>query len=716
MQKISAPAAWDKFTGSTSVVVGVIDSGIDYNHPDLNANMWRNPGEIANNGIDDDGNGYIDDVYGWDFSNNDNDPMDDNSHGTHCAGTIAGVGNNGVGVAGVSWRAKLAALKFLSASGSGSTSAAIQAVQYANMMGFPITSNSWGGGGYSQALKDAIALGGLFVAAAGNSGTNNDSSPHYPSSYDCDNILAVAATDSSDALASFSCYGKTSVDIAAPGVGIWSCIPGNSYGSKSGTSMATPHVAGAAVLLKGYNNTLSAKDLKLSLLSGADKLSNLDDKVAIGGRLNVNKSLLLSPVNIALNKTATASSTANSYEVPSKAVDGDTYGSSAKWCSLGQGTDQWLKLDLGANYNISRWVVRHAGYEIPEYITVDFKLQKSTDGTTWTDVDVITNNTENVTDKSVPTFNARYVRLYITKPCDPARGSNARIYEFELYSAPSNLALNKTATASSTANSLEAPSKAVDGSTYGIRSKWCSLGQGTPQWLMVDLGASYDISRWVVRHAGNEYPEYITRDFTLQKSSDGTTWTDVSVITDNTENITDISLPTFNARYVRLYITTPCDPARGSNARIYEFEVHSTSKNLAMSKTASASSTANTSETPAKAVDANTYGLSAKWCSLSQGTPQWLTIDLGASYDISRWVVRHAGSETAGYITKDFKLQKSSDGTTWSDVDYVLDNTKNVSDISVRTFNARYVRLYITEACEPVHGGHARIYEFEIYK
>ena len=291
MNKIGAPQAWDTFTGNSSVVVGVIDTGIDYNHQDLKDNIWKNPSEIPGNGRDDDGNGYIDDVYGWDFVNNDNDPMDDNYHGTHCAGTIAGVGNNGIGVAGVTWKAKLAALKFLDNTGSGDTSNAIKAINYANKMGFSITSNSWGSSSYSQALHDVISAGGLFVAAAGNSGSNNDTAPYYPSSYDCNNIISVAATDSNDNLADFSCYGKNSVDIAAPGVNIWSCKPGNNYQYLSGTSMATPHVAGAAALLKEYNSSLSTTDLKNAILNCVDKLTTISNKVSSNGRLNVSSIL-----------------------------------------------------------------------------------------------------------------------------------------------------------------------------------------------------------------------------------------------------------------------------------------------------------------------------------------------------------------------------------------------------------------------------------------
>ncbi len=217
---IDAPEAWSFQTGA-QVVIGVIDTGVDRTHPDLAANMWTNPGEIAGNGLDDDGNGYVDDVHGWDFVNGDNDPMDDHGHGTHCAGTIAGIGDNGIGVAGVCWHARVMALKFLDAGGYGTTSAAVLAVEYATANGARLTSNSWGGGSYSQALYDAIAAardaGVLFIAAAGNDAVNNDLYPHYPSSYDLDNIIAVAATDRYDDLADFSCYGAASVDVGAPG-------------------------------------------------------------------------------------------------------------------------------------------------------------------------------------------------------------------------------------------------------------------------------------------------------------------------------------------------------------------------------------------------------------------------------------------------------------------------------------------------------------------
>lgn len=294
---IDAPEAWEVVRGSSSVVVGVIDTGIDYNHPDLIVNMWSNAGETPSNGIDDDGNGYIDDTRGWDFVSNDNDPMDDHYHGTHCAGTIGAAGDNGVGVAGVCHTVKLMPLKFLSGSGGGTTSDAIEAVYYATANHATLTSNSWGGGGYSQTLKDAIdeagAGGILFIAAAGNSSANTDSTPSYPAAYDSPNIISVAATDHDDVLAHFSNYGVNTVDLAAPGVSIYSTSPGAGYRSLSGTSMACPHVAGACALLKSARPAMSWIDIKTALLANVDGIAGLGGKVGSGGRLNVARALII---------------------------------------------------------------------------------------------------------------------------------------------------------------------------------------------------------------------------------------------------------------------------------------------------------------------------------------------------------------------------------------------------------------------------------------
>jgi serine protease len=292
---IDAAEAWDAFTGTGETIVAVIDSGVDYNHPDLAANIWRNAREVAGNGVDDDGNGYVDDVRGWDFVNNDNDPMDDNNHGTHVSGTIAAVADNGIGVAGVNWRAQIMPLKFLGAGGSGSTSNAVRALNYAVANGATVSNNSWGGGGNSQALlaaiQNAAAHAHIFVAAAGNSNANTDAVANYPSNYAVDNVLSVAATDRNDNRASFSNYGATTVDLGAPGVSILSTIPNNRYATFSGTSMATPHVAGAVALLRDLHPKWSYQQVIVRLLSTTDPTPSLAGRTVTGGRLNVGRAV-----------------------------------------------------------------------------------------------------------------------------------------------------------------------------------------------------------------------------------------------------------------------------------------------------------------------------------------------------------------------------------------------------------------------------------------
>ena len=293
---IHAPAAWDISKGKSSVIVAVIDTGVDYNHPDLAANMWHNPGEIPNNGIDDDGNGYIDDVYGANIADQTGDPMDTFGHGTHCAGTIGAVGNNAIGVCGVNWNVQIMAVK-VSDGDSMLDSDIIEGIQYAWMMGARVSNNSYGGYGYSQAMYDAIKAAGdndhLFCAAAGNDANNNDQNAFYPASYDLDNIIAVAATDNNDNLASFSDYGQNSVDLGAPGVSILSTLPsagsvlGQNYGILDGTSMATPHVTGAAALVLSVNSTLNAASIKAAILNNVDADPALTGKTVTGGRLNI---------------------------------------------------------------------------------------------------------------------------------------------------------------------------------------------------------------------------------------------------------------------------------------------------------------------------------------------------------------------------------------------------------------------------------------------
>ncbi len=295
---IDAPEAWALTTGSRSVKVAIIDSGIDQAHPELAPNLWTNPNEIPGNGLDDDGNGYVDDIRGWDFVSDDATPQDDNGHGTHCAGTIGAVGNNAGGVAGVCWNVSLISLKFLNSAGDGTISDGIEAIAYATSLGVTLTSNSWTGGDYSQAMKNVIDAAGnagvLFVAAAGNNSSYLEFYPEYPASYTSGNLISVSATTRQDGLADFSNYGLVSADLGAPGLDIYSTLPGSGYGYNSGTSMACPHVAGACALLKAFRPSLSHLDVRSLVLKSVDKIPALAGKTVTGGRLNLYNALLAS--------------------------------------------------------------------------------------------------------------------------------------------------------------------------------------------------------------------------------------------------------------------------------------------------------------------------------------------------------------------------------------------------------------------------------------
>jgi len=295
---IDAPEGWSVRSSASAVIVAIIDTGIKTTHQDLVANMWRNSAEIAGNKIDDDANGFVDDIFGCDAYNNDGDPTDDQGHGSHCAGTIGGAGNNGIGVTGVAWGVQLMACKFLSATGSGADSDAVRCIDYARSKGAKILSNSWGGGGAGVSLQAAIersrADGLIFVAAAGNDGRNNDTSPSYPASLPTDNIVSVAATTRTDTLASFSNYGSVTTDLGAPGEGIYSSVStsNTAYATYSGTSMATPHVAGVLALLVAQFPSESYSAIITRLLNGTDKIPALAGKTKSGGRLNLANALL----------------------------------------------------------------------------------------------------------------------------------------------------------------------------------------------------------------------------------------------------------------------------------------------------------------------------------------------------------------------------------------------------------------------------------------
>jgi len=299
---INAPQAWEIATGGDrETIVAVIDTGVDYRHPDLAANMWVNKVELNGiSGLDDDGNGYIDDIYGYDFCNSEGDPIDDNGHGTHVSGIIGAVGNNGIGVVGVCWKVKIMAVKFLNEAGSGWDSDAIAAVQYATLMGAKVMNGSWGDD-YSRSLEDAIRAAGnkgiLFVASAGNDrGNNNDINPHYPSSYSLDNVIAVLSTDYDDKLSAHSNYGPTSVDLGAPGgdpqCEIYSCYRDARYAYMHGTSMAAPHVTGACALIWSVSPSLSHLEVKDIIMRTVEPLPTLAGRCVSGGRLNLHRALL----------------------------------------------------------------------------------------------------------------------------------------------------------------------------------------------------------------------------------------------------------------------------------------------------------------------------------------------------------------------------------------------------------------------------------------
>ncbi len=293
---IHAPEAWNISTGKRQSeggpLIAVIDTGVDYNHPDLKNNLWTNPGEIPGDGIDNDGNGVIDDVHGYNAYLDNGNPMDGHSHGTHCAGTIAAEGNNGTGVVGVNWQATILPVKIFSDGGRTTTDAILRGILYATKMGARVTSNSWGGGAANDAIKDALQTSpALHIFAAGNDGKNNDSRPTYPANYDIPNIVAVAATDNKDQIASFSNYGRTTVDVAAPGVGIYSTVPNEGYGLKSGTSMATPHVSGMAGLIVSAHPELTNDQLKQRLIGSSDRVQGLSNMTVSKGRVNLGRAI-----------------------------------------------------------------------------------------------------------------------------------------------------------------------------------------------------------------------------------------------------------------------------------------------------------------------------------------------------------------------------------------------------------------------------------------
>lgn len=318
---IKAPQAWDIHTGNSSIIIAVLDTGIDYNHSDLSGNIWINTNEIPNNGIDDDGNGKIDDWRGWNFVSNNNNPMDNNGHGTFVSGIAGAKTNNSIGIAGLMWNAKIMALKFLDAEGEGTLADEILAIQYAIAKGAKIINASYSGSSYSQAEFDALSLansaGVLVMAAAGNGGNddigdNNDFYPEYPASYALPNIISIAATDQNDRRAAFTNFGLNSVHVAAPGVYILSAVPTSifpsGYGFSSGTSASTPHVSGLAGLLYSYYPYFTHLQIRATILRYVDVLPSLSGWIQTGGRINAYRAISSLLIPTGLNTSAISTS------------------------------------------------------------------------------------------------------------------------------------------------------------------------------------------------------------------------------------------------------------------------------------------------------------------------------------------------------------------------------------------------------------------------
>jgi len=383
---IDAEGAWDIATGSSDIVVGIIDSGVDYNHPDLASNIWTNAGEVPGNGLDDDANGYVDDVHGYDFVNNDGNPYDDNSHGTHVAGTIGAVGNNGIGVTGVSWLVKIMALKAFGWDGYGTIANCVRAIDYSIMMGVALTNNSWSGEGSSSELASSISHANShnmpFIAAAGNNGWNIDMYPVYPACYTYGNIITVAATTNIDTKASFSNWGANSVDLGAPGVGILSTFPGGGYDNLSGTSMATPQVSGVAALMLANAPGLPVSELKNRILNTVDYLPALDGITVSGGRLNalfaLSGSLANSEYTTFGSKTLDYKATYTADDVRERLSEGIHFVKPDHYYFQLDHTWRFLNVPAGSSHKL-----HVEGYRPENPTNTDFRFLYSTDGTTF---------------------------------------------------------------------------------------------------------------------------------------------------------------------------------------------------------------------------------------------------------------------------------------------------------------------------------------------
>jgi chitodextrinase len=530
MTKIAADKAWDETQGSKSVLVAVSDTGIDRNHLDLKANLWTNPDEIPGNGIDDDKNGYVDDVNGWDFANSDADPMDDHGHGTHCSGTIGAVGDDGVGVAGVNWKVSIMAVKFLGANGSGSLWNGAQSVLYAALKGAKVVNASWGCQGcYTDYLQNAIATleskGGLFVAAAGNSTMDIDATPFYPAGYPNTNLVAVAALDSSDNLASFSNWGKTKVHLGAPGVGIMSSLPNNSYSAWSGTSMAAPHVTGAAALyLSKYPNT-TPEELKNRLTATVDKLASISGKTISGGRLNVYRMFKddAAPPSAPTALSVRAGEQNDAILTWTPVADPDV---SVYRARFGTASGQYIG-QQDVSFENTEMTVSDLTANVTYYFAV-FAVDKAG------------NVSAPSNEVSVRTGDTLAPPQVLDLTASPEAGG---------------VVTGEVVAASSEASDYYRAENAADNSA---ETAWIALPSETDdeQYIIIELGESQVVERVTLTPVA-AYPEFFPQDFDVEMSQDGSEWVVVggmrgASVTDETP--IDINFPALQASEMRLSV------------------------------------------------------------------------------------------------------------------------------------------------------------------
>jgi subtilisin family serine protease len=740
MQRIQAQQAWARGTGDGSVVIANLDTGMNYNHQDLAANAWRNPLEIPDNNIDDDGNGYIDDVYGINTYSHSRDPMDDNGHGTHTSGILAAVGNNGIGVVGINWNAKVLTCKFANASGSGSDSAVIECLNYIVDLknrgeNIRVSNNSWGSPFTSGLLQSAFdwagAAGIINICAAGNLGSNNDSMPFYPASFASPSIVSVAASDQTDNLASFSSYGPTSVDLAAPGVAIMSTY-GSGYDLKDGTSMATPHVAGSAALLAFINPRLTVALIKSLLLNNVDHFPQLSSIVVSGGRLNLFRAVsaanVSSRTNVALasNGGIALPSSAYNQNYPATATnDGDRRG--LNWGAGGGWNDStvnsypdWLEIDFNGAKTIEEIDVftvqdNYAAPSEPtssmtftQYGLRDFQLQYWT-GVDWQNVPAggITNNSLVWRQLLVGAITTSKIRVYITN----ALAGYSRITEVEAWAATSaraNVALPANggiAIASSTFNTSYPAGSANDGDRRGMN--WGASGgwnDGTansyPDWLEIDFNGAKALDEIDVFTVQDNYASpaeptlsmsfssYGIRDFEVQYWS-GTAWQDVpgGAVTNNSKVWRQFFLSPITTTKVRVYVTS----ALNGYTRITEMEAWgvpaSSSTNFALASNGSSvavSSTSGPNYPPESTIDGDRRGMNwgngGGWNDGTANTyPDWLEITFNGSKvldEIDVFTVQDNYSAPINptpamtfsmYGVRDFQVQFWS-GTAWQDL------------------------------------------------